>query len=1160
MFVWQRTGNKADGCCTLVRSNYYFSNYSTSALSYNDYGNRICSIVTFEVEQSQKVHLLNTHFTYEHQNSHDPVQRVHQGRKLVEIVRDVVEKEFNEGDFIVISGDLNGNSENKAVKQCIEGLETISEEFCLCLNISSEHLPTDFVTHFDHNKNLMGCDFTIVLAKEKSTIEEVQLKVDVGDGLVSWELTLLEPFARHPKISFIRMGDNPFHENNVTKFASLLRQNKRITNLVVGNKTFLNVDNLKLIKSLCELNLKEKREIENKNRLNLLKLLESCGLDEEIKVPWNRMRLFFVGVGRTGKSSTLRSFVNEEFDEELESTIVLHKREVSVNKNGWKWSKKEKTTSLYENLYSLSQDQESIEKFLNKDRDEDFNLKTLEKNIKPAELEQFKSEIQAIQNRIAEIDVIFAKRKAKEIRLKPIEGSKLRKELKNLKDKLEMYKNVNFFNYEEFKKTGTAEQASYLRNLGLSSEKLLQMMDPRNEENQEKAKMKINIFDLGGQNVFHSIHHLFLTETGIYLLVFNLSTIKEGDNLSSLLYWYSTIRAHSKNTKIFIISTFFEDFMNENSPSKLKEVDNLITEKLKLDADENIVLNTGIKEYGLDGFNEGSLAFFPIDNKTRFGVNRVRSLIEILCMSNTWTKFKVDLRWMKILDDLKSNHTGTPIGFSAKLLNNKGQVRTRAGKSREALKRRKEQLQTGWVDFKHLRKKAFQCGIIENEDFLDMLEIFHSFGEIFRVEGTNKTDSIITVDTTWLVTAIGMLLRDREHHMFDMERIKKAKLNKEVEKMFNTGIISKDLFVILWNVRVPKLESNAKPKTVDMSQIVSNFPATEEQTPTAINPTGLMDRIVGNYPVAEENNQRDGNAPGFMQRIIRNFPTLGNPRRPHVPDENNQGGHEQPNDAHLIPGADAQPDEEQLRRIRQREQAAAEEQAAIEERMGVGRSNNQPRVEENQSSKPKEEDRNVRTDFLIHLLKKVLLICSYSWEGNDGTAFFVPSLLTFSGKGVSTVLDSKLANLKFRINFSDFLPNGIYERICCALIEHSSALNMDPGSSVPKPLIEDGSMQVFLKNHDLLLRTDGNFIFFGSTEDSVPATSRRVKNFIHKVMQFLKEALGFHGTFRFQIEKFDEQSQWTADVQPTEGNAVENRLAIEDLVQGSGLDVAAFFE
>ena len=37
-----------------------------------------------------------------------------------------------------------------------------------------------------------------------------------------------------------------------------------------------------------------------------------------------------------------------------------------------------------------------------------------------------------------------------------------------------------------------------------------------------ETELSISIWDLGGQKVFYTLHHLFLTECAVYLLVFSM--------------------------------------------------------------------------------------------------------------------------------------------------------------------------------------------------------------------------------------------------------------------------------------------------------------------------------------------------------------------------------------------------------------------------------------------------------------------------------------------------------------------------------------------------------------------------------------------------------------------------------------------------------------
>ena len=86
-------------------------------------------------------------------------------------------------------------------------------------------------------------------------------------------------------------------------------------------------------------------------------------------------------------------------------------------------------------------------------------------------------------------------------------------------------------------------------------------MDESSDPN--KTKVTFAMWDLGGQRVFYAFQHIFLTEFGVYLVVFKLtdwagpkataSTRKE--SLSYIRFWLRSVKMHAPEAPVFIAGT-----------------------------------------------------------------------------------------------------------------------------------------------------------------------------------------------------------------------------------------------------------------------------------------------------------------------------------------------------------------------------------------------------------------------------------------------------------------------------------------------------------------------------------------------------------------------------------------------------------------------------
>jgi len=138
MFVSPRTGNKADGCCMLVR----IPEASSETFSYNDWGNRVVQVVKGEIGD-HKVVLIQTHLTFLHPTPHDGPMRWHQGKKLGEFVGKL------NTPIIILFGDMN--SPNGEADPTVQNIITFGK---------LEYFgPKGVVSHLSHNGKKMECDF-----------------------------------------------------------------------------------------------------------------------------------------------------------------------------------------------------------------------------------------------------------------------------------------------------------------------------------------------------------------------------------------------------------------------------------------------------------------------------------------------------------------------------------------------------------------------------------------------------------------------------------------------------------------------------------------------------------------------------------------------------------------------------------------------------------------------------------------------------------------------------------------------------------------------------------------------------------------------------------------------------------------------------------------
>jgi small GTP-binding protein len=71
-----------------------------------------------------------------------------------------------------------------------------------------------------------------------------------------------------------------------------------------------------------------------------------------------------------------------------------------------------------------------------------------------------------------------------------------------------------------------------------------------NAPTEKREEIKLNVWDFGGQEIYHSTHQFFLTKRSLYLLVWNARKSKDYDHIE---YWLHTIEAFGEDSPIILV-------------------------------------------------------------------------------------------------------------------------------------------------------------------------------------------------------------------------------------------------------------------------------------------------------------------------------------------------------------------------------------------------------------------------------------------------------------------------------------------------------------------------------------------------------------------------------------------------------------------------------
>eukprot|EP00924_Labyrinthula_sp_SR-Ha-C_P005203 maker-scaffold_1-augustus-gene-24.20-mRNA-1 protein AED:0.41 eAED:0.41 QI:0/0/0/1/0/0/2/0/1173 len=170
------------------------------------------------------------------------------------------------------------------------------------------------------------------------------------------------------------------------------------------------------------------------------------------------------------------------------------------------------------------------------------------------------------------------------------------------------------------------------------------------------ATLGFTIYDFGGQEVFYSLHHLFLTEYGLYLIVFNAEQMLDEMNASYseqrnyLKFWLSSKKLHAPKSPLLIVGTHC-------SVLSIEQLRNL-----SKDIEKNVLSSTDYSEnYFYDTSNSFGAnfqsCFHPVDSATRLGIPSLRGNIERAILAESFMHEEVDLRTLRTYDILIGSAT-----------------------------------------------------------------------------------------------------------------------------------------------------------------------------------------------------------------------------------------------------------------------------------------------------------------------------------------------------------------------------------------------------------------------------------------------------------------------------------------------------------------------
>ena len=269
-----------------------------------------------------------------------------------------------------------------------------------------------------------------------------------------------------------------------------------------------------------------------------------------------------------------------------------------------------------------------------------------------------------------------------------------------------------------------------------------------------KDRTILSTWDFGGQRLFYTVHHLFLTKFGVYLVVFSMANFvsakKKGECLGHLRTWLNSVSVHAQGAPVLLIGTFKDQVKNSSSHLRISE--ELLQLFSALPCFKHVVRCE-------------PLCFFPVDNTCSSDplFSTLRLSVEQAVHADSRVQAPIQLTWLALFDKLrdlaKVEHT---------------------------------------VSFATVAAAASLLGMVDDTEVADALLFFHDLGYIVFYNDA-RLRNLIILEPQWIINRITAIIRDHSTlHVMAIDKDLKNTFPLEWSDFVNEGKVSAGLLQRLW--------------------------------------------------------------------------------------------------------------------------------------------------------------------------------------------------------------------------------------------------------------------------------------------------------------------------------------------------------------------------
>eukprot|EP00300_Choanocystis_sp_HF-7_P010705 c17098_g1_i2.p1 GENE.c17098_g1_i2~~c17098_g1_i2.p1 ORF type:complete len:1351 (+),score=321.26 c17098_g1_i2:301-4053(+) len=250
-------------------------------------------------------------------------------------------------------------------------------------------------------------------------------------------------------------------------------------------------------------------------------------------------------------------------------------------------------------------------------------------------------------------------------------------------------------------------------------------------------------WDYGGQDVFYSLHALFLTRYGVYLVVFNMEELADSAKpdtraqcLEFFKFWLFSIAVHARGANnttppVIIVGTHKDQVPD---PREHKRISDAIHESFSSYPFWGSVQPC---PEGYDGNQPFLLWFYPVNNSVAHKDPAIKALmrkIETLAEQEPYIKKKIPFGWLMLLDHVERTKAARP-----------------------------------FVSFEEMRTMAMRCGLPTSnvyrldDELVYALKYLNELAVLMWYDEPSIRDLVI-LDPEWLIKAVTKIIRKLDMH------------------------------------------------------------------------------------------------------------------------------------------------------------------------------------------------------------------------------------------------------------------------------------------------------------------------------------------------------------------------------------------------------------